>query len=223
MDKSSSDNSLPAKCQECIKSSKPFIHSRCTFCQDLGFQEETLCHLNRCIQNSTSFECYAFQPLLKLVEPSGQKVPPKPRAKFAEDGFEQLFDSDKVKYKRALALQKLTLDPDEVLLEIKYHFAWNVICRKPVFAQPGNAIEFIDNALVNCGKTVGGFASLLWLAPDHIHLYVESDGEVSPDSMAQEMKRLLEEQILGQFPNLILSPDKESALWDKTYFVETVG
>ena len=91
LDESSSDNRLPAKCQECVKSSKPFIHSRCTFCQDLGFQEETLCHLNRCIHNSASFECYAFQPLLKLVEPSGQKVPPQPRAKFAEGGFEQPF------------------------------------------------------------------------------------------------------------------------------------
>ena len=223
LNETSSRNYFPVKCQECVKSSKPFVHGRCSFCQDLGFQEEVFCHLNRSIQNSASFECYAFQPLLKLVEPSGQQVPTQPKVKSRQSGFKKLLNSDKVKYQWALALQKIACDPDDVLLEIKYHFAWNVICRRPVFAEPGNAIDFISDTFANCSEAVGGFASLLWLAPDHIHLYVESDGEESPDSIAQKIKRLSAASILEQFPDLIVSSDVETELWDKTYFVETIG
>ena len=74
-----------------------------------------------------------------------------------------------------------------------------------------------------CSKAVGGFTNLLWLAPDHIHLYVESDGEVSPDDIAQKLKRLSEASILERFPDLITSPEVETGLWDEAYFVETIG
>jgi len=221
--KTSSRNHLPAKCQECVKSSKPFIHGRCTFCQDLGFQEKTLCHLNRCIQNSVSFECYAFQPLLKLVQSSGQETRPKPKVPSAEITIEKLLDSDKVKYQRALALQKLARDPEDIMIEIKYHFAWNVIGRKPVFTKPERMIDFICDTITACSNAMGGISYLLWLAPDHIHVYVESDGNVSPDTMAQDLKRLSEIPILERFPDLIAHPEVETGLWDKAYFVETIG
>ena len=64
---------------------------------------------------------------------------------------------------------------------------------------------------------------MLWLAPDHIHLYVESDGEKSAETIAQEMKRLSASPILGKFAVLKGSLNKEKYLWDKAYFVETVG
>ena len=214
---------MPAKCQECVKSSKPFIHSECAFCKDLDFQEKTFCYLNRCIQTSTSLECYAFQPLLKLVQPPGQKIRPEPKDRSAETTLEKLLDSDKIKYHRALALQKLARNPDDVMLDIKYHFAWNVIGRRPAFAEPAPTIDFICNTIATCSKSVGGVSYLLWLAPDHIHIYVESDGNVSPNKMAQELKRLSEAPILERFPNLIASSDAKTGLWDEAYFVETIG
>ncbi len=206
-----------------MKSSRLFIHSGCTFCQDLGSQEEILCHLNRCEQNSTIFNCHAFQPKLTLIDQSGRKAPSRPKNKIGEGGSEQWIDSDKVKYQRALALQKLSRYPDEVFLDIKFHFAWNVNHRKPVFTQPENAIEFISDALLNCCKTIGGFATPMWLAPDHIHLYVESDGEESLENMAQEMKRQTEECIFEHSPELVPSTGNKPVLWDKAYFVETLG
>jgi len=132
----SSRNDIPVKCRECAKFSKRFIHGTCSFCQDVSFEEEILCELNRAIQDSTSFECHAFQPLLKLMTSSGQETRPEPRFRSSEIDFEKLLDSDRLKYKRALALQKLARNPDDVMLEIKFHFAWNVIGRRPVFAEP---------------------------------------------------------------------------------------
>jgi REP element-mobilizing transposase RayT len=223
LEKTSSRNHFPVKCLECAKSSKAFIHGRCRFCQDLSFQEEVLCDLNRSTQNPTFFECHAFQPLLKLIASSGQETRPERKVQSAEITLEKLLDSDKVKYQRALALQKLARNPVDVMLEIKYHFAWNVISRIPVFAEPAPTIDFISNTITTCSEAVGGFTCLLWLAPDHIHLYVESDGEISLDNMAQKLKWLSETPILERFPYLIASPEVERRLWDEAYFVETIG
>jgi REP element-mobilizing transposase RayT len=220
---SSSENRLPAKCRECMKSSKPFIHGRCGFCQDLSFQEEVLCYLNRSTQNSDFLECHAFQPSLKLVASPGQEIRPEPKARPAEISLEKLLDSDKVKYQRAFALQKLARNPDDVMIQIKYHFVWNVVGRRPAFAEPATTIDLISDTITTHGDAVGGFACLLWLAPDHIHVYVESDGEVSADNMAQELKRILETAILERFPGLVASQEVEKRLWDEAYFVETIG
>lgn len=223
LEKKSSRNNFPVKCLACAKSSKPVIHGRCSFCQRLSFQEKVLCDLNRSIQNPTSFECHAFQPLLKLVTSSGQETRPAPNVQPAKTTIEKLLDSDKVKYQRALALQRLARNPDDVMLDIKYHFAWNVIGRKSAFAEPAPMIDFISNTFTTCSEAVGGFTRLLWLAPDHIHLYVASDGEVSPDNMAEKLKQLSEAPILERFPDLIASPDVEKGLWDEAYFVETIS
>jgi len=223
LEKTSSRNHFPVKCLECAKSSKPFIHGRCSFCRDLGFQEEVLCDLNRSTQNPATFDCNAFQPLLKRVVSAGQETRPERTVRPSEITVEKLFNSDKIKYQRALGLQKLARNPDDVMLEIRYHFAWNVIGRRPVFAEPAARIDFISNAITTCSEAVSGFACLLWLAPDHMHLYVEGDGEMSPDNMAQKLKRLSETQILEQFPDLIVSTKAKGRLWDEAYFVETIG
>ncbi|MBN1636482.1 MAG: transposase, partial [Deltaproteobacteria bacterium] len=103
------------------------------------------------------------------------------------------------------------------------HFAWNVIGRKPMFKNSFNKIDFICEAFSNCGEMVGGFVSLLWLAPDHVHVYVESDGEFPVESIAQKMKRSTAASILAEFTDLKVSPHAENELWDKAYFVETIG
>ncbi len=223
MENTSYQNDIPTKCRGCAKASKPSIHATCGFCQYSEFQEELFCDLNRSVKNSGSFECHAFQPLLKLVGPSGKEMHSTSAVPSKEMDFERRVDSDRLKYQRALALQKLARNPDEVILEIKFHFAWNVMGRRPVFADPAPMIDFIRDSIMGCSEVVGGFATLLWLAPDHIHIYVESDGEVAPDSMAQQMKRLTEAAILERFPDLVTSPEMGKGLWDEAYFAGTIG
>ncbi|MFC1524700.1 transposase [Thermodesulfobacteriota bacterium] len=226
LEQTTSPNNLPEKCQECAKSSKPFIHVNCDFCQDLGYHEEIFCDLNRCLQDSSSFVCHAYRPNLKLVGASRSKDLTLPKSlpdESLQNTFQKLLDLDKVKYLRALALQKITHESDRVSMEIKYHFAWNVICRRSVFERPGIMFDPIRNIFSNCGEQIGSIVSLLWLAPDHLHLYVESDGEKSADEIATEMKSFSTVPILAELAKLSVSLNGGKNLWDKAYFVETVG
>jgi len=96
-----------------------------------------------------------------------------------------LMNSDKVKYQKALALQKLARDPDAVFVELKYHLAW--------------------------------------MAPDHVHIYLESDGEKSIEKIVRKLKRVTSKSLLKKFPELKAKLDDGSGLWDEAYFSETLG
>jgi putative transposase len=208
-------------CGRCDKSHRPFVHVGCNFCRDISFQEKNFCDLNRSVQDiNKGFECQAFRPVstpaVSLV--SGAR----PLLEDQNDGvtsvgFEELLNSDRLKYRRTLAVQRLQGDPDAIYMELKYHVAWNVVSRKPVFVHPVDAIDAIDAVLLNCGEVAGSFVSLLWLAPDHIHIYLESDGEKSVDTIVRHLKRVsakvLEKTTSGA----------NRRIWDKAYFAETVG
>jgi len=218
---------LPVKCQECAKSAISIIHNKCDFCRDLEFREEVLCHLNRCIQEPADFTCHAFRPILKLAGSSEKKdsgLAGDSKGLFRNESFLKLLRSEKIKYAKAFALQKLERNPDEVILDLKYHFAWNVINRKSVFRSNNDTFHFARNTFWGCSELVEGFVSLLWLAPDHVHLYVESStAEKSAETMIEEMKRYSNKALLEEFVDLKEMIDKGNELWDAAYFIETVG
>jgi len=218
---------LPAECQGCAKSAVPvIIHRRCNFCLELEFNEVVLCHLNRCIQDAPEFECHAFQPILKLASPSGNRVrdlPDGPKDLRQRRSFLKLLRSEKIKYERALALQKLERDPDGVFMELKYHFVWNVIHRRSVFSPTNDILDFLHDTFSGCNELVGGFVSLVWLAPDHVHLYVESDRENSVERMVQEIKRFSKNAIMEKFFGIKERLAGGNEIWDVAYFAETVG
>jgi len=219
-------NELPAKCMECTKSKMSLFHRKCRFCNELEFEESVLCELNRRIQSRSDFECQAFQPMLKLVGSSKNKVPrfdDNSTKEIKEKFFLELLKSDKIKYERALALQKLARDPDGVYVQLEYHIVWNVSQRRSVFIPTGEFINFVNGIFLKCSDMVRGFAYLLHLAPDHVHVYVESDGEFSIEEMVQGMRRLTNKTILETFPLLREKLGGNAEIWDEAYFVETIG
>jgi hypothetical protein len=56
-----------------------------------------------------------------------------------------LLSSDRFKYRQALAIQRVRSDPDTVNVDLKYHLAWNVARRKPVFSHPADARRLISH------------------------------------------------------------------------------
>lgn len=217
---------FPEKCGQCLKSFRQIPNTKCKFCQELKFDESVLCDLNRLVQSSHNFKCNAYQPVLTIVKQSGTKT-----SDFFEgskrierqESIQKYLQSDKIKYKKALALQKMKDDPDGVFMELKYHFAWNVIHRKPVFRIGRDVFDFIYERSLKCSELVGGFVNLLWLAPDHIHLYVESDGELSVETMVNEIKKYLKDAILSELTAIKDQLGTDSIIWDEAYFAETIG
>jgi REP element-mobilizing transposase RayT len=178
------------------------------------------------MQRPNDFKCYTYQPILTIAKSSGTKIPD-----FSgnlnkidhRESFRKFLRSDKMKYKKALALQKLNSDPDGVFMELKYHFAWNVIHRKPVFHLNDDILDFIYETSFQCSELVRGFVNLLWIAPDHLHLYVESDGVLSVERMVQEIKEYLKNAILSKLTTIKDELEKENTIWDESYFCETIG
>ncbi len=221
-----SSNKPPAKCGKCAKSKVSRFHAKCHFCRELEFQESVLCDLNRCIQDITNFQCHAFEPILKLVSPSENRAIgrlDRPQKHLKKESYLRLFHSDKIKYERALALQKLGRDADDVYVQLKYHLSWNVSLRRAVFSPVNDFIDFVHDTFLRCSELTGGFVDLLYLAPDHIHLYVESDGELSIEEIIHRIKRFFNNAILEKFPIIRDKLDGDTEIWDEAYFVETIG
>jgi REP element-mobilizing transposase RayT len=164
--------------------------------------------------------------MLKLVGPSKNKefVSDDSSAReIKEKFFLDLLDSDKIKYEKALALQKLARDPDGVYMQLKYHFAWNVSLRRSVYIPADTFFDFVSDTFLRCSELAGGFVDLLYLAPDHIHLYAESDGELSIEEIVHRIKQFSNKAILEKFPLLRDKLGGNTEIWDEAYFTETIG
>jgi hypothetical protein len=158
---------LPEKCISCANNNASAVHKKCKFCQDLRFSESLLCHLNRSVQSPDKFICYAFrQKLINVNKPMAEKACLEivPTDSFRADKIKKLLDSDKAKYRNSLAVQRLQRDPDGVYLDLKYHFVWNVLCRRAVFENSADYFDFTSDLYLTCGEMAGGYAQVLWLA-----------------------------------------------------------
>lgn len=202
------------------------IHRNCRFCGKLEFEESVLCDLNRSVQENSDFQCHAFEPVLTLAgspeagATSGFDRPPEQRRK---ESYLKLFHSDKIRYERALALQRLNRDPDGVYVQLKFHLLWNVRNRIPAFKPVKNFFDFVYDTFMRSSGKVDGFVDLLHLAPDHIHSYVESGGELSIEEIVNRVKRLSGNAVPQKFPVISERLGENAEIWDDAYFVESIG
>ena len=209
-------NIFSSECIACHKSRPSIVDKNCDLCRDMDFQEEMLCDLNRSVQERLNFECKAFRPMLKLAGTenslSAEPVP--------ETEEESLLQSESFKYKKAHALQRLKRNPDEEIVWLKYHLVWNTIQRKPFFKDIGKDADKINLLFQDVGAESDVVADIMFLAADHIHLHLESDGEKSVDSLVKEIKANSCRRLLSEFGKLF---DKSDDIWDEAYFVETIA
>ena len=223
-----SEIELPDKDRGCARSKGSSSSEKCDFCRKIDFPGSILCDLNRSVQDPDNFSCYAFLPLLAVATPislepgKSDSIRKGEKSQRSQD-FQKTLFSDKFKYERALVLQKLNRDPDFISMNLKFHFAWNVSDRRSLFSPENEYAGFVHDTFIRCSDLVGGFSSLIWLAPDHVHLYVESDGVQSPETILKRLREFSEKEILSEFPDLKEEFDPGMDLWDEAYFVETVG
>ncbi len=218
---------LPIRCQQCTKSQGGPISSNCPLCSDLDFSETILCELNRSVQQvENEFKCDAFRPRMSLITAAGEATPGKPASTRGESVLPTQLEklrADKLQYRSALAQQQLGRDPDAIITELKFHYAWNVSDRRPLFADCTHYVGCLSDILLTASLPSVLHTGLLWLAPDHIHVYCQSDGQDSPENIVRGLKHLSERGLLAQFTDIVEALGVNGRLWDEGYFVETLG
>jgi REP element-mobilizing transposase RayT len=176
------------------------------------------------VQDESSFKCSAFEPRFKVVnsEVKPEKSTDQHLNERKKDPYADLLNSDRIKYQKALALQKLKRDPDTVFMQLNYYFAWNVRYRKPAFNTDEKIVETVYKLFNESSLVVNDFVSLISLAPDHVHVFVESNGELSVEELINRIKEHTGNGLLKECPQLKES-FKNDSIWDDAYFVETIS
>jgi REP element-mobilizing transposase RayT len=160
------------------------------------------------------FRCAAFRPALSVVQHDHTE------ALHMEEGSEDSVTmSPKDKWFRAYAVQQLSLHPDLIDFTIRYHVVLSARQRTNVFAsEHGEQIgDLVRQAAVPFELTT---AHVLWLASDHMHLYIDATPDYSLDEIVHAIREHLEHATTYLFPALQHS---NQPVWERAYFAEGIG
>ena len=207
--------SIPTLCQACYKHYRSTVVKACPFCSDVQFPEQVLCDLVREGQSEKHpFRCAAFRPALSVVRHD------ETEALLTEEGSKETVNmSPKDKWFRAYAVQQLSLTPDLIDFTIRYHVVFSTRQRVNVFASEHREpmADLIRQAAVPFEQTT---AHLLWLASDHLHLYLDATPDYALDEIVHAIREYLEHERANLFPAL---PHSNQPVWERAYFVEGIG
>jgi REP element-mobilizing transposase RayT len=206
---------IPTLCQACYTHYRSTVVKACPFCADVQFPEQVLCDLVREGQSAKQpFRCAAFRPALSVVQHGEIEASP------VEDGSEDTVNmSPKDKWFRAYAVQQLSLDPDLIAFTIRYHVVLSTRQRVNVFASEHREqiADMVRQAAVPFEQTT---AHVLWLASDHLHLYLDATPDYALDEIVHAIREHLEHAMTHLLP--ALKPSNQP-VWERAYFAEGIG
>jgi REP element-mobilizing transposase RayT len=206
--------SIPTLCQACYKHYRSTVVKACPFCDDVQFPEVMLCNLVREGQSERHpFRCAAFRPALSVVQHAQTDTSP------TEDVNENVASmSPKDKWFRAYAVQQLSLSPDLIDFTIRYHVVFSTRQRVNVFSSEHREpmADIVRQAAVSFEHTT---VDVVWLASDHMHLYIDATPDYALDEIVHTIMDDLERET-RQFPALQLS---KQPVWERAYFAEGIG
>jgi REP element-mobilizing transposase RayT len=174
-----------------------------------------LCDLVREGQSDKQpFRCTAFRPALSVVRHDEIEARPM------EEGSEDIVNmSPKDKWFRAYAVQQLSFNPDLIAFTIRYHVVLSTRQRVNVFSTEHREqiADMVRQAAMPFEQTT---AHLLWLASDHMHLYIDASPEYALDEIVHAILDDLEHEMANLFP--ALQPNHQP-VWERAYFAESIG
>jgi putative transposase len=204
--------SFPKLCLNCFKYSNETFLLTCESCEKFLFPEKIICDVTRLNIGHDSFECNAFKPKLSL----SQKV-----KKVEIDSIQEFSKnkSQRAKWIASYILQQHKLNPDQIQFKLKYHSVFITKSRTSLFSNMyfQSFSEIFDRA---AKSFPGTDIDIMWLAPDHLHLYLDSTPDYAIDEIIQSVIKKSEFEIFNRFPDLQKETKK---VWKREYFVETVG
>jgi REP element-mobilizing transposase RayT len=206
---------IPTLCQACYKHHRSTVVKACPFCRDAQCPEQVLCDLVRQgLSEKQPFRCAAFRPALSVVRHDEIEASP------AEEGSEDTAKmSPKDKWFRAYAVQQLSLSPDLIAFTIRYHVVLSTRQRVNVFSsEHGEPMaDLVRQAAASFEQTT---AHVLWLASDHLHLYIDATPDYSLDEIVHAIREHLEHAMTHLLPE---SKHTNQPLWERAYFAEGIG
>jgi len=206
---------LPDLCQACHQYHHATVVKACPFCGDVQFPEEMLCDLVRDNDgDEQAFQCSAFRPTLSVVHHDEIEASPP------EDVNENTVTmSPKDKWFRAYAVQQLGINPDLIAFTIRYHVVFSTRQRTNIFSsEHGEPMaDLVRQSALPLEQTQ---AHVLWLASDHMHLYIDASPDYALDEIVHTIREHLEHEMVNLLP--ALQHDNQPC-WARAYFVEGIG
>jgi REP element-mobilizing transposase RayT len=206
--------SIPTLCQACYKNYRSTVVKACPFCADVQFPEQVLCDLVREGHSEKQpFRCAAFRPALSVVQHEHTE------ARHMEEGSEDTVNmSPKDKWFRAYAVQQLSFDPDLIAFTLRYHVVFSTRQRVNVFSSEHREqiADIVRQANLPFEQTT---AHVLWLASDHLHLYVDATPDYALDEIIRAIREYLEHETANLLPELQHS---HQPVWEQAYFAEGI-
>jgi REP element-mobilizing transposase RayT len=174
-----------------------------------------LCDLVREGQSEKQpFRCAAFRPALSVVQHDHTDAP------HVEEGSEDTVNiSPKDKWFRAYAVQQLRRNPDLMDFTIRYHVVLRTRQRTNVFASEYREpmADLVRQAALSFEQTQ---VYVVWLASDHLHLYIDASPDYSLDEIVHAIMDDLEHERTHLLPELQYS---NQPVWERAYFAEGIG
>ncbi len=211
-------NDLPQRCSRCQATTRSIHLTDCQICDDQGMTESFLCDLLRKGADA-SFKCHAFRPDLILVGKPGKDIGGLLVCQDKKEYFAEvvkMISSGKCSGGGCGGGQ-CGVGNQKIQNSKKYHIIWCAHQRKPVFAKSDKYVSFLHDVLMSCGQLMQGKALLLWLAADHLHLYVEFAGDEPISEVVDDLQGLVHDALAEEFKEFA---DSDVMIWHKDFFME---
>jgi len=207
--------SIPNLCHACHKYHHSTVVKACPFCGDVQFPEEILCDLVRDNHGDEhGFHCSAFRPTLSVMHHDETET------SHTEEVSENTVNmSPKDKWFRAYAVQQLGSNPDLISFTIRYHVILSTRQRTNVFSSEHGEpmVDMVRQSALPFQQTK---VHVLWLASDHIHLYIDASPDYALDEIVHAIREHLEHEMANLLPALQHS---NQLLLERAYFAEGIG
>lgn len=215
----------PSRCQHCSIVKKNIPHKQCQICQDQGLLESFLCSMHNQQEKKEAFVCHAFQANLSLVGKSISSRQQDIINVCADKAtyFTEIVDNILYgKCRRNGGCGECGDKNDNNYEVSKFHIVWNVHQRRSLFSCNESYLSFLHDAFLTCGALIDGRIVLLWLAPDHLHFYLEISSPSTVGEIIEDLQGLIHDALVDQFDEIRDIVSDDSLIWEPSYFLESI-
>ncbi|MFZ5766937.1 MAG: transposase [Thermodesulfobacteriota bacterium] len=212
---------LPLRCARCFSRSGRHPVVGCQVCRDQAMSESFLCEIVRRAAGTDELTCAAFRPHLTIVG----KNSPVVDLDVCQDK-DRYFEDVVARINSGRCGGKGCARPGcngtgMLVARARFHVVWVVRHRQPVFADSGRFVPFLHDAFLSCARLMAGRVLLLWLAADHLHLYVETSPKEQVLEILDDLQGLIQDAVEEQWEE-VRRCFTGKRMWEREFFLERI-